>query len=289
MSLGNHSVSSNCAIPTHPNTAVSHPGQILVKHFMEPCNLSPTRLANEIRVDLHRIQEIVNCRRGVSPETALRLARYFNTVPEFWLDLQTDYELACARTKWMEIVSREVTPRTSGSTQITSYSCRQYYFMQPRVNGVTDKTTIEKTSESVAGWAPTEIRIKDDNQRRVYKIIRENPGAHFDLLWSLSSLRDSQVLSALCLLELDGLVVRSAGDTYRVVEHYILVEGIEETLNVENQDRKQEPSSESDSVQPQSQGIQNVVGLAPSQQISSSFLEVTSHVPDQETDCTDGA
>ena len=70
-----------------------HPGEILREEFMAPLKLSMNRPALELRVPVTRIGEIVHERRGISPETALRLARYFNTSPEFWMNLQTAFDL----------------------------------------------------------------------------------------------------------------------------------------------------------------------------------------------------
>ena len=74
-----------------------HPGEILLEDFLKPLETSQYRLAKDIRVPLRRINEIVLGRRGVSADTALRLARYFNTTPQFWLNLQTRYDLDTVR------------------------------------------------------------------------------------------------------------------------------------------------------------------------------------------------
>jgi antitoxin HigA-1 len=74
----------------------THPGQIL-KEELEARNLSAAALALRLRVASQRIQEIVSGKRGISPETALRLGRYFGNEPEFWLSMQTTYDLAVLR------------------------------------------------------------------------------------------------------------------------------------------------------------------------------------------------
>ena len=73
-----------------------HPGEILKHDFMEPFALSSTALAKAIGVTPARINEIVRCRRGITAETALRLARYFNTDAQSWMNLQDRYELTLA-------------------------------------------------------------------------------------------------------------------------------------------------------------------------------------------------
>ena len=73
-----------------------HPGQILLEEFLQPRGLSQYRLAKEIQVPLRRINEIVLGRRGISPDTAVRLANYFGTAPDFWQNLQGQYEMGRA-------------------------------------------------------------------------------------------------------------------------------------------------------------------------------------------------
>jgi addiction module HigA family antidote len=86
-----------------------HPGEILREQFMGEFSLSINRLARDLRVPVTRISEIVNERRGITPDTALRLARYFGTTPEFWINLQTSYDLDVARTALPKI-ERDVHP-----------------------------------------------------------------------------------------------------------------------------------------------------------------------------------
>lgn len=74
-----------------------HPGEVLKHDFMEPFALSSNALARAIRVTPARINEIVRGRRGITAETALRLARYFGTDAQSWMNLQDGYELAVAR------------------------------------------------------------------------------------------------------------------------------------------------------------------------------------------------
>ena len=85
-----------------------HPGQVLLEEFLKPMALSQNRLALDIRVPARRINEIVQGKRRVSPDTALRLARYFNMSPQFWLGLQMDYDLDVAEDELAEQISREV-------------------------------------------------------------------------------------------------------------------------------------------------------------------------------------
>ena len=74
-----------------------HPGEILMKEFLEPLGLSQYRLAMDISVPPRRINEIVHGKRAISADTALRLARYFGTTDRFWLNLQAHYDLEVQR------------------------------------------------------------------------------------------------------------------------------------------------------------------------------------------------
>lgn len=88
-----------------------HPGEILREDFMKPLRLSINRLALELRVPATRIGEIVNERRRVTADTALRLARYFNTNAEFWLNLQNFYDLEVERhAGTVSAIERDVHP-----------------------------------------------------------------------------------------------------------------------------------------------------------------------------------
>lgn len=90
-----------------------HPGEILLEEFLKPLGLSQNRLARDLGVPPRRVNEIVLGKRSVTPDTALRLARYFGTSERFWLGLQTDYDLEEARSALEGRIQREVRPRAS--------------------------------------------------------------------------------------------------------------------------------------------------------------------------------
>ena len=87
-----------------------HPGEVLREDFMEPLGLSMNKLALDLHVPVTRIAEIVHERRGITPDTALRLARYFNTTARFWLNLQAAYDLEVAEDELLHTIEREVRP-----------------------------------------------------------------------------------------------------------------------------------------------------------------------------------
>ncbi len=70
-----------------------HPGEILKKEFLKPMKISAYRLAKETHIDQTRISEIINRKRSITADTALRLARFFGNTPQFWLGLQNDYDI----------------------------------------------------------------------------------------------------------------------------------------------------------------------------------------------------
>lgn len=79
------------SLPAH--RAPTHPGQILLKEFLEPMQINQQTLARDVHVPYQRVNEIINGRRGITPSTALRLARFFGTSAELWLNLQQRYDL----------------------------------------------------------------------------------------------------------------------------------------------------------------------------------------------------
>ena len=93
------------------NIAV-HPGKILQKAFMEPMGLNQNQLAIALHVPPRRINEIVLCKRRITADTALRLARYFKNEPQYWLGLQMDHDLGLAEKAAGEKIGKEVTPRS---------------------------------------------------------------------------------------------------------------------------------------------------------------------------------
>ena len=85
-----------------------HPGEVLLEEFLKPMKLSQNRLAIEIGVHARRINEIVLGKRRVTADTALRIARFFGTSPQFWMGLQSDYDLDVAQDALGDRLQREV-------------------------------------------------------------------------------------------------------------------------------------------------------------------------------------
>lgn len=84
-------------IPT--NRIPEHPGEILLEEFLRPLEMTQSALAGHLGIPVQRVNELVNGRRGITPETAWMLGKAFKVGPEFWMNLQTTYDLAVARSK----------------------------------------------------------------------------------------------------------------------------------------------------------------------------------------------
>ncbi|HEY6229962.1 MAG TPA: HigA family addiction module antitoxin [Pyrinomonadaceae bacterium] len=88
-----------------------HPGEILREDLMKPLGLTMTRLARDLKIPVNRVSEIVNGRRAINADTALRLSRYFGNTPEFWINLQAAYDLRLTIHSSASRIEREVRPR----------------------------------------------------------------------------------------------------------------------------------------------------------------------------------
>jgi addiction module HigA family antidote len=90
-----------------------HPGEVLREDFLVPLGMSANALAKALRVPAPRVNDIVRERRGVTADTALRLARYFNSTPQFWMNLQAAFDLRKAEGEVARKIEREVMPRAA--------------------------------------------------------------------------------------------------------------------------------------------------------------------------------
>jgi addiction module HigA family antidote len=86
------------------------PGEILLEEFLRPLGISQNKLGRDIAVPITRINEVVNGKRAITPDTALRLARYFGTSAEVWLNLQQQFDLESARREHEERIAKTVVP-----------------------------------------------------------------------------------------------------------------------------------------------------------------------------------
>lgn len=91
----------------------THPGEMLQEEFLKPLGISQNALAMKIRVPATRIGDIIHGRRGITPDTALRLARFFGNSPEFWLNLQLLHDLSKAKAEVGSLIEKEVETLTA--------------------------------------------------------------------------------------------------------------------------------------------------------------------------------
>ena len=91
----------------------THPGEVLREEFLEPLGLSAHALAVALRVPAPRINDVARERRGITPDTALRLARFFKTTPQFWMNLQASYDLKIALRDSRGRIEKEVLPHAA--------------------------------------------------------------------------------------------------------------------------------------------------------------------------------
>jgi addiction module HigA family antidote len=87
-----------------------HPGEILLEEFLDPMGISQYRLAKDINVPAVRINDIILGKRGISADTALRLAKFFGMLVEFWTGIQSEYEVAMAKNRIEDRLDREIRP-----------------------------------------------------------------------------------------------------------------------------------------------------------------------------------
>jgi addiction module HigA family antidote len=87
-----------------------HPGEVLLEEFMKPLQISQNQLGRDLSVSPRRVNEIVHGKRGITADTALRLAQYFGTSPQFWMNLQADYDLEIAADAKADRIRRTVKP-----------------------------------------------------------------------------------------------------------------------------------------------------------------------------------
>jgi addiction module HigA family antidote len=92
-----------------------HPGEMFREEFMKPLGISINGLARELHVPVTRVSQIVNQRRGITADTALRLALHFGTSADFWMNIQRDHELLLPRNKSLKTIERQVRPRTAAA------------------------------------------------------------------------------------------------------------------------------------------------------------------------------
>lgn len=98
-------------MPTPVKIDIPHPGETILEDCLKPLDMSVNALAKELKITSARLNEIVGGKRGITADTALRLARYFGTGARFWLNLQADYDLRMAQRKTGAAIAKQIKPR----------------------------------------------------------------------------------------------------------------------------------------------------------------------------------
>ena len=131
-----------------------HPGEILEEEFMRPLGLSANALARRIDVPVTRISEIVRGNRGITADTALRLARLFGTSSELWLGLQTEYDLRVARRDLGSAIEGRIVPLKKGASAYGGHASRSR----------------SSVGEQVDRYARATTRRRDRDRRRIRRL-----------------------------------------------------------------------------------------------------------------------
>ena len=121
-----------------------HPGEILFEEFLKPMNLSQNRLAMDIRVPARRINEIVHGKRRISADSALRLGRFFNNSPQFWLGLQMDYDLDVAEDKLSDRLDQEIQPYAAWIGRLVHRSDYMFTLRGDKIMGISQSVISSK-------------------------------------------------------------------------------------------------------------------------------------------------
>jgi len=111
--MSRYSPTKRAAVQRKRDLPPVHPGEILKAEFLEPLGMSVNSLSRSIKVPRARLNDIVLGRRGISADTAMRLARYFGVSEQFWMNLQSHYELEVARDAYGDRLDREIKPRAT--------------------------------------------------------------------------------------------------------------------------------------------------------------------------------
>lgn len=202
-----------------------HPGEILLELFMKPMGLNAHRLGLILHVPSQRIGEIINCRRGVTAETALRLARLFGTTARFWLDLQIDYDLNQTKQKWSSI-NREIKPiesrlpgeKTTVLTPVTSLASTKRQKLEQE-----QKQKLKQEQEQKQLKQQQELKLKQQqalrdlsaDQKKIYKLLPDDDVINFDVLFEKVGLTVGKLTAELTMMELSNLVESHYGNYYK--------------------------------------------------------------------------
>ncbi|MBP7863155.1 HigA family addiction module antidote protein [bacterium] len=179
-----------------------HPGKFLVEKYLFPARLSASKLAARLDVSISSITQVVSGKRGISAEMALRLAKFFKTRPQYWLELQNEYELKIARSKLGPVYDTEFDTNAEADAEAD-----------------TDEETESQSQEPCKDWKEQMIESGYFQQKDLEKVfgIYEKLGTvpvHFDQIAYDLGLEGGDTAALLTGLELTGWVKRLPADWY---------------------------------------------------------------------------
>lgn len=183
------------------NIAVPHPGRILLELFVEPNRSNALRLSLELKLEPRRLLDLINGRRSFTVETALRLAHYFGTTPEYWLELQMQYDLEQAQSKWSERIESEITPLSE----------RDNAWKPPE--GAQNVREKKEYKNPKIDELKKEIENLSTVEKSVFEMLGKEP-QDFDAIAYALNIQGGALGSSLVLLEFKGLVKRLPGELY---------------------------------------------------------------------------
>ena len=204
-------------------SSAKHPGAVLRENFMTPIGLTASHLAELLHLGRARVNEIINEHRGVTAETALRLARLFSTTPRFWLDLQSEHELYEAQAKFSDVIASEIEPigvtGAKNFVEARKISDKRKSAGEKFSGQTTSNLTRNSAAKSNLSAKETEQRAAalaalTADQKKLYSLF-SSESVHFDDLFEKGGFAIGQLGAELTMLELAGLIEQQFGSRFK--------------------------------------------------------------------------
>lgn len=183
------------------NHFTAHPGHFLLEYFLSPLQISSRKLALELKMSNQSVSNIIRGSTSIYEYTALRLARYFGTTPEYWLEMQMQFDLEQAHTKWSERIEREITPLSE----------RDNAWKPPE--GAQNLREKKEYRNPKIDELKKEIENLSTEEKIVFEMLGKEP-QDFDAIAYALNIQGGALGSSLVLLEFKGLVKRLPGELY---------------------------------------------------------------------------
>jgi antitoxin HigA-1 len=183
---------------------VRHPGAVLFGQFMKPLGISINRLATELRLSQARVSLIVNERRGITVDTAMRLSRLFSTSVQYWIQLQAEYDIQQIREQ-----------NSEGLDAIRPFSKKVLEPIDPSIYSLSFAPDFVESEEAQPAVPYQNVPVNElsEEMKYVYELLSDK-AIHFDILCETSGRSAGELSAALTMLELENLVQRDFGNRY---------------------------------------------------------------------------